>query len=492
MRTKLLAWSRSPRASSRRVVRAEQNEMSRVVPATSPKNQVMTTILSEYYRSPLLAPAVSTDGEGQSPSGFFSFGKDIVCYGECSSGVAPDVQAAVDFDASKTTTVSDSEIRLPFDALGVVENLRREHYVKRLSFGQSDLAHNGLIRDAYYLLRAFMPVRIRRHLQRAYFKDWQNLPFPRWPVDVTVDCLHEAFLRLTMRAQGRDRVPFIWFWPEGASGCLILTHDVETAAGRDFAPALMDIDISHGFRASFQVVPEERYEVPDSFVREIRSRGFEFNIHDLNHDGRLFREKTEFLRHANRINEYVKRYNARGFRAGAMYRNQDWYDAFEFSYDMSVPNVAHLEPQRGGCCTVMPYFVGRILEIPLTTSQDYSIFHILNDYSIELWKKQIDLILRKNGLVSFITHPDYLIERRSRGVYESLLAYLREFVQRRGLWETVPGEVDRWWRARSEMKLVEDQRGWRIEGPESERARIAYATVEGERIVYTIDKASAR
>src|SRR5437773_294035 len=492
MRTKLLAWSRSPRASSRRVVRAEQNEMSRVVPATSPKNQVMTTILSEYYRSPLLAPAVSTDGEGQSPSGFFSFGNDIVCYGECSSGVSLDVQAAVDFDASKTTTVSDSEIRLPFDALGVVENLRREHYVKRLSFGQSDLAHNGLIRDAYYLLRAFMPVRIRRHLQRAYFKDWQNLPFPRWPVDVTVDCLHEAFLRLTMRAQGRDRVPFIWFWPEGASGCLILTHDVETAAGRDFAPSLMDIDISHGFRASFQVVPEERYEVPDSFVREIRSRGFEFNIHDLNHDGRLFREKTEFLRHANRINEYVKRYNARGFRAGAMYRNQDWYDAFEFSYDMSVPNVAHLEPQRGGCCTVMPYFVGRILEIPLTTSQDYSIFHILNDYSIELWKKQIDLILRKNGLVNFITHPDYLIERRSRGVYESLLAYLREFVQRKGLWETVPGEVDRWWRARSEMKLVEDQRGWRIEGPESERARIAYATVEGERIVYTIDKASAR
>ena len=37
-----------------------------------------------------------------------------------------------------------------------------------------------------------------------------------------------------------------------------------------------------------------------------------------------------------------------------MYRNQDWYDVFEFSYDMSVPNVAHLDPMRGGCCTVMP------------------------------------------------------------------------------------------------------------------------------------------
>ena len=211
----------------------------------------------------------------------------------------------------------------------------------------------------------------------------------------------------------------------------------------------------------------------------------------MNHDGRLFEEKTEFLRHAKQINEYVKRYNARGFRAGAMYHNQDWYDAFEFSYDMSVPNVAHLEPQRGGCCTVMPYFVGRILEIPLTTSQDYSIFHILNDYSIDLWKKQIDLIQQRHGLLSFITHPDYLIDPRSRRVYESLLAHLREIIHRDGLWETVPGEVDHWWQARSEMKLVENHKGWRIEGPESERARIAYATLDGDRIVYTIGESSS-
>ena len=249
----------------------------------------------------------------------------------------------------------------------------------------------------------------------------------------------------------------------------------------------MDIDLSHGFKASFQVVPEKRYEIPDGYVSEIRSRGFEFNIHDLNHDGHLFEEKDEFLRRVKKINEYAKKYNARGFRAGAMYRNQDWYDAFEFSYDMSVPNVAHLEPQRGGCCTVMPYFVGKILEIPLTTSQDYAILHILNDYSIDLWKKQIDLIQRRHGLLSFITHPDYLINRRAREVYESLLAYLRQLCERDGIWHTLPGEVDRWWRARNQMKLVENGKGWRIEGPESTRARIAYATLDGDRIVYTVD-----
>ncbi len=450
----------------------------------------MLRILSEYYRTPLVSPAVYPCADHKDGAGFFHFGADVLCYGECSSGVAADVETSLDFDASKDVSVTDSGIRLPFDISAVIENLRNEYYVKQLHCGQKKLTQHTLVRNSYYFVRELLPVWVRRHAQRAYFKDWQDLPFPRWPVDFTVDSLHEEFLRLTMRAQGYDQIPFIWFWPEGASACLVLTHDVETTAGRDFTPSLMDIDVSHGFKASFQIVPEERYDVPESYVSEIRGRGFEFNIHDLNHDGHLFEEKTEFLRRAEQINEYAKKYNAQGFRAGAMYRNQDWFDAFEFSYDMSVPNVAHLEPQRGGCCTVMPYFIGKLLEIPLTASQDYALFHILNDYTIDLWKKQIDLVRQRNGLLSFIAHPDYLIDRRCRRVYESLLADLRQTVEREHIWDTVPGELDRWWRARSEMKLVEDSKGWRIEGPGSERARIAYATLEGDRIVYTVGKTS--
>ena len=81
---------------------------------------------------------------------------------------------------------------------------------------------------------------------------------------------------------------------------------------------------------------------------------------------------------------------AKGFRAGVLYRKQLWYDALDFEYDMSVPNVAHLDPQRGGCCTVMPYFLGNLLELPVTTTQDYCLFNILNDYSINLWERQIE------------------------------------------------------------------------------------------------------
>jgi hypothetical protein len=281
-------------------------------------------------------------------------------------------------------------------------------------------------------------------------------------------------------------VPFIWFWPDGASNCLIMTHDVETRAGRDFTPQLMDLDESYGIKASFQVIPEDRYQVSDEYVQEIRTRGFEFNIHDLNHDGHLYQKREEFLHRAKKINAYGHRYGAGGFRAGAMYRMLDWYDAYEFSYDMSLTNVAHLEPRRGGCCTVFPFFIDRILELPLTTAQDYSVFHILHDYSIALWKKQMDLIRQRNGLISFISHPDYLINRRARKVYETLLDHLRQMVAREKIWAALPGEVDQWWRARSQMKLVRNDSGWEIEGPGADRARIAFAVVEGDRLVYEL------
>jgi hypothetical protein len=349
-----------------------------------------------------------------------------------------------------------------------------------------------MARNFYYLVRGLLPVSVRRKVQRLYFREWQHLTFPQWPVDFTVDDLHEEFLRLMMEISGVKKIPFIWFWPEAASSCLILTHDVETLAGRDFSTQLMDLDESYGFKASFEVVPEQRYEVPDRFVQEIRHRGFEFNIHDLNHDGGLYQDRQEFSRRAARINAYARQFGARGFRAGSMYRNQDWYDEFEFSYDMSVPNVAHLDPMRGGCCTVMPYFVGDIVELPTTTTQDYSLLHILKDHSIDLWKQQLGLIKRRHGLISVISHPDYLIDRRDRDVYESLLDYLRQVALDSQVWSTLPRDVDLWWRARREMKLVQRGNEWEIEGPGKERARVAYASIENGQLIYEFAEVATR
>jgi hypothetical protein len=270
-----------------------------------------------------------------------------------------------------------------------------------------------------------------------------------------------------------------------------MTHDVETESGSKFCKTLMDIDSSYGIKASFQVIPEQRYSVTPEFLRSIRSRGFEVVVHDLNHDGHLYRDRKEFLERATKINAYAKEYGAEGFRAGSLYRKQLWYDALNIAYDMSVPNVAHLDPQRGGCCTVMPYFLGDILEIPVTTTQDYTLFNILKDYSIELWKQQMEMIMEKHGLISFIVHPDYIIKPLHRRVYEALLAYISRLEEERGTWITTPGEVNRWWRQRAQMKLVRRADAWAIEGPGAERAQIAYATLDDDRLVYEMDSVTA-
>jgi hypothetical protein len=442
--------------------------------------------LADYYRVPegVLGHIVGSKPSGE--TGFFRFGPEVICYGQSTSGVATKIENAGLYDGRKTTQINGADIHLPFDPTQVVDGLRQEHYVQNLMPDREKSVARRWMFEAYYFFREILPLSLRRRMQQVYFSGWKRKSFPAWPVDCTVDNLHHEILELSMAASGLKRVPFIWFWPDGAASCLIMTHDVETSAGRDFTPQLMDLDDSYGFKASFQVIPEERYQVSDDFVEEIRNRGFEFNIHDLNHDGRLYRQREDFLFRAKRINQYAHRYHAQGFRAGSMYRRPDWYDAYEFSYDMSFSTVAHLDPQPGGCGTVFPFFIGNVLELPVTTAQDYSVFHILNEYSIDLWKKQIDLILERNGLISFITHPDYLIDRRARTVYQILLDYLHQLIRREKIWAALPGEVDHWWRARSQMKLLRNGSGWEVRGPEAGSARIAFAIVKDDRLVYEI------
>ena len=461
-------------------------------PEMNRPDQTAHPTLLDYYRMPGDRLTCTTTADCASGGiGFFQFGINNICYGRSQSGVAADVAGSGQFDALRDVRREGTTIRLPFDFNEVVENLRLERYRQKIAPGREILATSEPVRKIYYLLRDCFPVSFRRHLQKAYFRDWEKLPFPAWPVDCTVDNLHKEFLHLLLETSSVKKMPFIWFWPEGASNCLMMTHDVETSVGRDFTSKLMDLDESYGIRASFQVIPEKRYAVSNDYVSEIRSRGFEFNVHDLNHDGRLYRERSEFLRRAAKINGYLRQYNARGFRSGAMYRNQEWYDAFEFSYDMSVPNVAHLEPMRGGCCTVMPYFIGNIVELPLTTAQDYSLLHILNDHSIDLWKQQLALLKGSNGLMSFIVHPDYQIERHARNIYESLLAYLQDMIGREKIWFALPGEVDRWWRARSQMRVESRGNNWEIVGPGKERARLAFAVLDGDRVKYELAEPSS-
>ena len=384
---------------------------------------------------------------------------------------------------SHGNSLSDTLLKLD----EAIDLLRFERYVDSSVPEQQSRGLKSVVRKVYYLFRPLFPVAFRKHLQRIALRGWETKKFPSWPVDVTTESLIATTWRYLLDVTGSERLPFIWFWPDGRSSACIMTHDVETKFGRDFCGAMMRMEERHGITSAFEVVPEERYSVPRQFLDEIRGGGCEVCIHGLNHDGRLFTSKSLFLERAKKINDYAQEWGARGFRSPVLYRNLEWINALNFSYDLSVPNVGHLDPQPGGCCTVMPYFIGDMLELPLTTVQDYSLFNILQQSSLDLWKRQIQVIREEHGLVSFIIHPDYVQERWASALYDDLLNYLSELREQNSLWIALPRDVDAWWRARHAMQLTQQDGRWVIQGPQAERARVAYACVEAGKLRYTLD-----
>jgi hypothetical protein len=439
---------------------------------------------TDYYRCPAALAELGVADQLSQGHGYFSFG-GAVAFGRC-AGAVPERYASDSLpEVVDSVRVEAGVSKLPFDFTEVVTNLREERYrLNGYSFLERTTSTDAANR-LYYLFRPLMGVGVRKHLQKLRLKGWDRIAFPQWPVDVTVERLMEGAMAELLKAHG-EPIPFVWFWPDGAPACSMLTHDVEGEAGLAFSDRLMDLDDAYGMKSAFQIIPEGNEATWHQSADKLRRRGFEVNLHDLNHDGLLFAERQEFLKRAKRINDYARDFGCDGFRSGAMYREQSWFEAFEFSYDMSVPNAAHLEPQRGGCCTVMPYFIGDILELPLTTSQDYTLFHILNDYSTTLWKKQIELIVQKHGLISVITHPDYLLGEPQQEVYKELLEHLAALRDDRGVWAALPGQINEWWRNRHQMTLVAEGDRFRIEGRRSERARVAYASLEDGRVKYAI------
>jgi hypothetical protein len=441
----------------------------------------LKSLLLDRYRCPASEmPDFEVPGILTNQKGFFRFGQAAVCYGRATGEVRSDVTEPLQ-DVLHAVSCGDRRVSVPFNPGEVVDDLRYERY---FNTGTRLLEKPGT-RNLYYRVRPLLPDFFRRHLQKFYLKEWERLTFPAWPVDCTVDVILEQLLAFALKATGQSRIPFIWFWPRHHKACAIMTHDIETLAGRNFTPRLLDIDAQFGVRSSVQVVPEERYEVPAEFLDEIRRRDCEINIHGLNHDGNLFQNRATFLERATKINRYAEAFGAKGFRSPVMYRNPDWLRELNFSYDMSFPNSARHEPQPGGCCTLLPYSLpGGMTELPLTTIQDYALFHLLNDYSTSLWKQQIKAITERNGLISFIVHPDYVQTGRAQSVYKALLGELERAQCESNVWLTIAGEVDQWWRQRDQMSIVGAGQDLRIEGAGSERASIAYACLDGDKLAF--------
>src|SRR5258708_10214995 len=100
---------------------------------------------------------------------------------------------------------------------------------------------------------------------------------------------------------------------------------------------------------------------------------------------------------------------------------------------------------------------------------------------MDLWEQQIELIIEQNGLISFIVHPDYLLDKRARDVYSALLTRLAQLRSQSKMWLPLPRELNDWWRSRNDMRVVEKDGRWQIDGTAAHRARIPYPNLNRHR-----------
>ena len=164
-----------------------------------------------------------------------------------------------------------------------------------------------------------------------------------------------------------------------------------------------------------------------------------------------------------------------GFRAPSMHRVWEWMPKLGFDYDSSYPDTDPFEPQPGGCCSLLPFFIDDLVELPLTLPQDHTLYVILSATDERLWAEKTHEIRRRNGMALINVHPDYIF---AGGTLEAFRRYLEVFGGDDRAWQALPREVSAWWRRRAESSIRRDGNGWELVGPAAGEGSIAFAFPE--------------
>jgi len=305
----------------------------------------------------------------------------------------------------------------------------------------------------YYDLKPYLPWRLRMALRRILARRELQAGKDVWPIN-----------------EAAGQPPDGWSgWPDGKQFAFVLTHDIEGSDGLAKCRQLMQLEMDLGFRSSFNFIPEGGYMVPRELRDELTRNGFEVGVHDLHHDGKLYRSHQDFSKSAVRINQYLKEWGASGFRGGFMFHNLDWAHELNIDYDTSTFDTDPFEPQPDSVNTIFPFWVTRpnpkprtsepessqgYVELPYTLPQDSTLFLLLQESSQTIWERKVDWIAQHGGMALVGVHPDYIDFRGSTGdggqysyvFYEEFLNYVSQKFQGQ-YWHATPREVARWYRA---------------------------------------------
>jgi len=211
----------------------------------------------------------------------------------------------------------------------------------------------------YYTLKPYVPWWVRMAVRRPWARRLREANRATWPID-----------------EAAGRRPADWpGWPQGKAFAFVITHDVEGPDGLAKVRALAELEMSLGFRSSFNFIPEGSYRVPDELRTWLVANGFEVGVHDLNHDGKLYQSRADFRKKAARINQHLQRWNAVGYRSGFMLRRKEWHQDLNIAYDATSFDTDPFEPLPEGAGTIFPFWVeavGGLAEAAIPRPRDLS------------------------------------------------------------------------------------------------------------------------
>jgi glycosyltransferase involved in cell wall biosynthesis len=297
-----------------------------------------------------------------------------------------------------------------------------------------------MLNEIYYFLKPFIPWSVRLALRRQRAHSRLATYASTWPIDPKAGV-----------------PPPSWTgWPSGKQFAFVLTHDVEGAKGLSRVPHLAGLETRHGFRSSFNFVPDGEYVLSTDLRENMILQGFEVGVHGLQHDGKLYASKEEFATKAAQIRNFLREWKACGFRSPLMQHKLAWLHQLGVEYDASTFDTDPFEPEPDAVGTVFPFWVpgpsnSGFVELPYTLPQDFTLFVVLREPNIDIWKKKLDWVAACGGMALLNTHPDYMCfdgqpkkDEFPSAFYEEFLTYAKEKYSGT-YWSTTPCEVARFY-----------------------------------------------
>jgi hypothetical protein len=136
-----------------------------------------------------------------------------------------------------------------------------------------------------------------------------------------------------------------------------------------------------------------------------------------------------------------------------MHHNLAWIRKLHILYDASTFDTDPFEPQPDGVQTIFPFWVSGqngaegYVELPYTLVQDISLFVLLKERTIDIWKQKLDWIAKNGGMALVNVHPDYVCfggrptpQEFPSQLYRELLSYVRANYEGR-YWSPLPKEL---------------------------------------------------